>query len=350
MANWFCYSIAKMLSKKKYFFLAISFFLLALFFQLKSVQAQYMCNQSCDLNPAGCNAPLTCSGGLCRNPASLGDATCAGVIETPGPTEIPTSTPASTPASTPTPTTVPADNPWIKIRDSSFYSPASLTNIIPLSITAYDSDDDAAQRYFIMTGSGSDPGLVSNSSTDTGTADVSSRKWKTDYTQRVALAPGLFTQYIKSRKDYHTISDLSLINEDGVYVWQVGIPFPEITSVPAKFNSYNVLLIVSDTVSINMDNFNPTKSIAIMASTIDFSSTVSQATGIFIANDVSLGITDDKGLKINGNLIVTQTGFTNSRQWSDMSKPSLFIVFKPSIYIDLLPYLSTASYQWSQIQ
>jgi len=35
---------------------------------------------------------------------------------------------------------------WIKLKNSSFSSSGSLTNVLPLNIAAYDSDDDASQR------------------------------------------------------------------------------------------------------------------------------------------------------------------------------------------------------------
>jgi hypothetical protein len=239
---------------------------------------------------------------------------------------------------------------WIKLKNSSFSSPGSLTNVLPLNIAAYDADDDVNQRYFIMNSVDNDPGLVTAQTINTGTAPVSIKGWKADsYTRQTALTPSIFTQYVKSRKEHQTISDLSSIEKDGIYVWQTGIPFPEITAVPSRFNDFNVLLIVADTVSINMTDFNPSKSIAIIASTINFSSTSQYAKGIFIAQTINTSSSLTQGLKIKGNL-VTFSGFVNGREWPDNSQPSVFIVFDQEQYINLLPYLSTASYEWRQIQ
>jgi len=65
---------------------------------------------------------------------------------------------------------------WIKLKNSSFGSLGSLTNVLPLNIAAYDSDDEVSQRYFIMNSVGNDPGLVTASSINTGTAAVSSKE------------------------------------------------------------------------------------------------------------------------------------------------------------------------------
>jgi len=170
---------------------------------------------------------------------------------------------------------------------------------------------------------------------NTGTAAVSSKDWKADsYTRQTALTPSIFTQYVKSRKEHQTISDLSSIDKDGIYVWQTGIPFPEITAVPSQFNDFNVLLIVADTVSINMVNFNPTKSIAIIATTINFSSTTTESKGIFIAQTINTGSSSTQGLKITGNLVAFSS-FVNGREWPDNSQPSVFIVFDQEQYINL---------------
>ncbi|KKP60293.1 MAG: hypothetical protein UR56_C0026G0001, partial [Candidatus Roizmanbacteria bacterium GW2011_GWC2_34_23] len=40
----------------------------------------------------------------------------------------------------------------------------------------------------------------------------------------------------------------------------------------------------------------------------------------------------------------------NNRRWSDLNKPAIFIKFDQTKYINLLPYLSTANYQWRETQ
>ncbi|MDW8227741.1 MAG: hypothetical protein RMJ60_08085, partial [Anaerolineales bacterium] len=62
---------------------------------------------------------------------------------------------------------------WIKLKDTSFYSFKSLTNLIPASASSYDSDDNNAS-HFIIADPGYDPGPVSASSFSLGFGSASS--------------------------------------------------------------------------------------------------------------------------------------------------------------------------------
>lgn len=333
MANCFCYSVSKMLSKKWVLFISI-FFFLGLSPQFKDTQAIYACNESCALNPAGCNSPLVCSGGLCRNSSCTSEASCI------------------CPTATPTPTPTPTLSPWIKLKDSSYSSKNSLTNNIPLVPVSYDgTGDDTAEAYFIINNGGLVAAPSINVNYYNPGAKTNEKDWKVDYTpspSSYSMTPTLFYSYVRARKEYKKINALSEIDTDGIYYYQGASPL-SIASVPAQFNSYKVVLISSGVVEISVADFSPSHSIAIVAPTIDFSSSVTQATGIFIADAVTTGINNNQGLKVVGNLIA-QTSLTNSRKWSDINKPAIFIVFDQGKYLDLLPYLSTATYDWRQTQ
>lgn len=236
---------------------------------------------------------------------------------------------------------------WIKLKNSSFGSLGSLTNVLPLNIAAYDGDDDVLQRYFIINSVGNDPGLVTAQTINTGTAAVSIKGWKADsYTRATALTPSTFTQYVKSRKEHQIITNLSDLAEDKINLWQGNLTINN----QANFNNKKVVLIVTGTVTLDMPNFQPANAaLAILAQTINFTSSVNYAEGIFIAQTINTGSNTSQGLKIKGNLVAFSS-FVNGREWPDNSQPSVFIVFDQEQYIDLLPYLSTANYEWRQIQ
>jgi hypothetical protein len=243
-------------------------------------------------------------------------------------------------------------SPWIKLKNNSFTSSVNLTNPLPLAITAYDSDDNT-QRYFII---GNDAGLVTASSIDTGTADVSSKDWKANYSRQIALTPSDFLNYIKSRKEYTVIThpDLSEITSSGIYVYN-----GPLTLTSSNIAVSNIVIIATGNVAISGNQFNiasncidttGSKNIAILSTgTLTFSNTTQCAAGIFIAPTIDTGSTSNQGLKIKGNLIALTT-LNQNRSWSDNSKPSVFIVFNPTQYINLLPYLSTATYDFQQAQ
>ncbi len=241
---------------------------------------------------------------------------------------------------------------WVKLKDTSFTSASITSNNIPVVINRFtpsDPDDNTLQKYFIMnsltlpgSSAGVALGITSNAYSD--------RNWyASSYTGSFRMDPSAFLSYVKSRKEYKTISDLSptSIDKDGIYVWNGTIPL-DLNSVPPQFNSFKVVLIVSGAVNINVSDFSPGKSLALLANQINFSNTTTKATGIFIANTIITGNPANQGLKIIGNLIAQS--ITNDRSWSDTSRPGLFIVFDPVQYIDLLPYLSIANYEWKQIQ
>ena len=61
-----------------------------------------------------------------------------------------------------------------------------------------------------------------------------------------------------------------------------------ISSVPSVFNDYNVVLLSTGVINVEVTNFNPSKSVALIAPTINFANTVTEAKGIFIADTVTL--------------------------------------------------------------
>ena len=247
------------------------------------------------------------------------------------------------PTATPTPTTVPI-NPWIKLKNTSYISKNNLDNIIPAAPVAYDADD-TTEPYFI-TGAG---GVVSsiNLGTNPGVMADNPEYKATGVSPTFLMTPSSYLSYIKARKQSTTITSLGEITGPGIYIYEGPDPLDINAPLPGVFNN-NIVLMTTGTVNINTD-FNPTGSVAIVANQINFAGTVVQGTGIFIADDISTGINLNQGLKIIGNL-VAQTSLTNGRKWADPDKPSLFIKFDPTQYINLLPYLSTANYDWRQIQ
>lgn len=304
----------------------------------------------CSLEPKyapPCNG-VNCDNGSTTSSSTSGSSTTSssssgGPTNTPAPTHTPVPTNTPTPTFTPTPTPTPVPLSWIKIHNGSFTSKGDLDNSIPPSVSSCDAADDGT-RYFIN----GTAGVASANNINLGTAPVSSNDWKsTGYTKQAVLTASTFVEYLKARKTYQTITDLASITADGLYVWSGA--FPDIASVPAQFNNYNVVLIVPSSVTINMANFNPSKSVAILAQSLTFSPTTLRATGIFVADTVDTGTTANSGLTITGNLIATTT-LTHDREYASPGCPTLFIDFKAAPYMDLLPYLSVAKYEWRQLQ
>lgn len=243
-----------------------------------------------------------------------------------------------------------ANEKWVKIKDTSFNASSTISNNIPVIVSKFtpsDSDDDGS-KYFIMSSAGVALRTTSNAYSAANWYDSSYPSYS------LPMSPSIFFSYVKSRKEYKTISDLSStsIDKDGIYVWDGTVAFPDITDATSIPDKNFVLISTVKPITISRTNFNPAKSVAIVANNITFGDTTQTANGIFIAQTVNTGSNSNLGLKIKGNLIAQSQSppFTNGRSWSDTSRPGLFIVFDPIQYINLLPYLSTASYDWRQIQ
>jgi len=242
---------------------------------------------------------------------------------------------------------------WLKLKNSS-YNGISITGItVPAFVNSYDADDDAT-KYFII----GNAGVVLNTTVSPSTGYSSPNNWyASSYTKSSLMNPTTYLSYVKSRKEYQTVSDMSSINQDGIYVWNGALTLNNANLNQATASKF--ILIVDGNVTIDQDKFNigsctdatGLKKIAILSKTgtITFSTSTQCAAGVFIAQTVDTGSITSQGLKIKGNLIA-QTTLTNGRAWSDTSRPGLFVVFDPVQYINLLPYLSTASYDWRQIQ
>ncbi len=269
-----------------------------------------------------------------------------------------------TPTDGPSPTPLPpvAPGPWTKLKDASFFTNQLLWSQVPASPVAYDADDNS-QAYFII----GEAGVVGAypeifvTGLNSG-AKVSAHDWGGIYESLPQkLSPADFSQYVRGRKEYKEIDSFDDITKDGIYIYTPAInidvtqafqaiPPLDITEVPAALNQYNVVLIHEGTININVTGaFNPTKSVAIIAPDVNIASTVTEVKSIIVSKRTNLGDTTDQGLKIIGSLNVS-TVYTNNRKWSNTNRPSLFIVSKPEMNLDLLPYLSIANYDWQQLQ
>jgi len=248
--------------------------------------------------------------------------------------------------------------PWYQLKNASFHKLGSpFIDLIPSSPKDYDSDTGAAvSRYLIITDTNYEPGVVtyqaSSFNLGGGGSSFSLKNWSKDsYTKNSLLDFDAFLNYLKSRKSYQTINDINNIKADGIYFYNNNSNNSlNLTTVP----NYKFLLLFDGTVTItgSGNKFNPSSSIAIIAQTINFAKDLNEASGIFYANQINFSSpgTSTTPLKITGNVISKNSATLSRDRANDRQKPSLFIVFDPQKYLDLLPYLSVANYDWQQLK
>lgn len=249
--------------------------------------------------------------------------------------------------------------PWAKIRNAGMvlYDSTPFFNFIPRQMNLFgggDADDENVRQI----GVGPESGVFTGQELETGTADISTKGWvKEDYTSRYYDGRDLFFSYTKARREAIRIASVSEISQDGVYllVDQADTlqSFVLDAGSAAFFGEYDVVLYV-DALTVSVDVFDPVSgggdpaSTLFFANSIDFASTASYVRGIFVTQTASIvekNPPDTQGLKIVGNFVVYED-FLNARVMSDNSYPSLFVVFDPTLYVNLLPWISTQQYEW----
>jgi len=242
--------------------------------------------------------------------------------------------------------------PWYKLKDASLNKIGNHDIAVVQNVNSFDSDD-SNNRYTIINSTNSDPGILLATNTynpgpSYNPIPNSTKGWHIGSYGNISQPMfDNFYQYIISRKSAKEINNLNEINADGIYIIKsdgLNLSNPNFNFVLIIRNSTNTDL---GNANITVNSFNSSnKSIMILAKKITFSSSVTTAAGIFIAQTIEYQSTN--GLKVLGNLISKTAVTLQSR--SDNTRPSLFIVFKPQMYLDLLPYLSVSKYDWRRLQ
>lgn len=308
----------------------------------------------------------------------------------------------------PTPSPV-AQNPWIKVKASSFSanSDSSLNGFsIPTApglreeFNAADPDDDNTGN-FLEGDTGTEVTIRSGvvSAPDIGTGiegGVNANNWVLDgYERKKDFNPAKFLDYAAARKrikriDLDGTGTLADMEPERVNIIKGGSTSSITTfcdtsnpldaanliiTDPAKRGPY--VLVVEGDLTINRDinykkdtlttemscltnaAYDPVPLTLVVTGTLTINSSsatdpVNQINAVVMAQNVIINPTardggDDKGLKIKGNLIV-QDQFENTRYRENSKRPAIFIVQDPGMYISLLPYFSTAEYEWKQLK
>lgn len=278
------------------------------------------------------------------------------------------------PSPTPSPTPEPLKS-WIKVQSTSFYSNnfnvSGANNYYvprtPFTLRTDGTNLDSGAAY-MQTGS-------TTNSIETGVARIDGSRFETERinpkgwvltdseSRDTLFSPERYLDYAKTRKDFVRITDLSAIANN-----RVNIIDPQaagqandtiIVSNATLLNKSPYVLIVDGNLTINTDfNVNATNSIAIVVTGIlTIGGTVQNANALFFVNDLFLpssGSPDgvNGGLQIVGNLIVynglEQIDIERTR--TENERPTVFIVQQIPMYLQLLPYFSTANYEWRGIQ
>lgn len=274
-------------------------------------------------------------------------------------TPIPTSTPR--PTNTPSPTPTPQE--WYKIKDSSFHRKGILDLQIPRSINPFDSED-TSEQYPLIEKSGVLSIKDNYISIDSASGDVSKNNWYIfSYDKHNTLLTFLpdYITYKKNRGTANNITSLAELDSNKTHIFEGNLVIDNINTISPALE--NIVLLVNGNVTFAnkpgmSDIFNPArKSLAIVSTgTIQIHSDYKEINAILIADSINLAYNipapgkSTIPLKIAGNLISTKPIINLQRTRSDYSRPSVFIVLKPEMYINLLPHLGTILYESKKVE
>jgi hypothetical protein len=257
---------------------------------------------------------------------------------------------------------------WMKLRDASLAKQQNLKISYPNTVTAYDYNDDGSNAFII-----GKSGLISSSGT------VTLRPATTRYSTNNTVAQGAITPSktylsnlnafsiptIHNQKVNHInyLSDLKL-NSINYYeppsMFSTSLDINNVAQLPSSATGPYVLIVQGD-INFTAPAYDVITggSIALIATgkiSIDPSYTMINAILIADSFDLATGRSDTNPstnpLKIYGNLISNTPIDIDKlpRNRADNTKPSVFVVFTPNKYLDLLPYLSTIEREGSQLK
>lgn len=241
--------------------------------------------------------------------------------------------------------------PWYRLNSASLHKRNAISDAIPSKITPFDSTD-TDHKYLTIQNILSQYGvglITTEGSINIGpyTSEVSETNWsrpKYDIQPNIRAYMDYFLQYSRKQKKVNIISSVAEIDSNTINIYEATEPL-SISIFPNK-ESY-VLLTKSDI--IIEDNFshivNPQgASIAIISmGTVYIDPDIKEVNGIFIANNFDFAYEKDNSpynLKIDGNLISANEISDLKRGKEPYESASLYVVFNPQMYIDLIPHLS----------
>lgn len=277
---------------------------------------------------------------------------------------------------------------WYKLKDDQFHKLDQINDTIPNPVSEYDEDDaqeapnpacDINNPSDIRCLNLNQAGIVTSfgDPINTNGAPISHRQWnKTTYTKSTQLTPESFLDYALARKPTHVINStaelntlqqntINILNADLVLsdTTQEGQEILDILQDPAR-TPY--VLVIRGDLTVDHD-FNVPEPVTSSPLPITFvveggegatgdlniHHSVETMGGIFISDTLDFSYDSDRSpypLKIKGNVISYAAADPLKRnRVDDGSKPSVFVVFDPIVYLNVMDLLSVRTYDWSEL-
>lgn len=281
-----------------------------------------------------------------------------------------------------------ANTSWYKLKDDQFHKLDTINDPIPNPVSPYDGDDvqespdpacDVNNPSDIRCLNLNQAGIVTSygDPINTNGAPISHRQWnKTTYTKNSQYTPESFLDYALARKKTNIIaSPDQLVNLHG---GEINILMSDLTLRDNSQENQDILdalqnpaltpyvLIVRGDLTVDVDfnvpspETNSPLPIAIFVEggegatgDLKIHHSVQTMGGVFIADTLDFSYDSDHSpypLKIKGNVISYAAANPSVRnRIDDPTKPSLFVVFDPILYLNIMDLLSVRTYDWSEL-
>lgn len=254
---------------------------------------------------------------------------------------------------TPTPTGAPV-TPFFKVKNTSFYKYGNLDLIYPATLTAFDADDTTSNA----SNQGGYGGVVlSQGTTSLTNATISTSGWNRQNVSAGTFNASSFVAYVKSKKTYTAINT----NLNGVtaanttYLYTGNLTLTQ-SSFPTSTIPAGTVLLVEGNVTVGaagqttLNTTANTPFALIVTGTLTFADATTQANGLYAASAVNFG-TGAVPLKIVGNVVSgSSSAISRQRTSAPLNAPSLFVVFDPTHYVNLIDRISVVKSDYQQVQ
>ncbi len=276
---------------------------------------------------------------------------------------------------------------WYKVKDDQFHKIDNIIDPIPDPVSPFDADDvpeglepacDVNDPTDIRCFNLNQAGIVSTGgdTINVNGAPISHREWsKLAYTKTSLYTPESFLDYALARKTTNIIEssdDLASLQKDKINILNDNLlvrnstdgekGILDILEDPARAP---YVLIVRGTVTVDVDINVATPvtdsplPIAIIAEggegvpgALRIHHSVETMGGIWIGDTLDFSYDTDHSpypLKVKGNIISYAAANPLKRQRiDDPTKPSVFVVFDPILYLNISHLLTVRTYDWSE--
>ena len=189
---------------------------------------------------------------------------------------------------------------------------------------------------------------------------ITSPDWRRENVSSGTFNASSFVAYVKSKKTYTAINTnlngVTTANTTYLYTGDLTLtPLTQSSFPTSTIPSGTVLLVEGDVTvgAAGQTTLNTTANTPfalIVTGTLTFADATTEVNGLYAASSVNFG-TGSVPLKIVGNVVSgSSSAISRQRMSAPFTAPSLFVVFDPTHYVNLIDRISVVKSDYQQVQ